>query len=1185
MKIVSSEEKHEEISPRRSSRIRVPVMWDSEEESEFASPRRKKRRSKEFSDSVIANAIARKEKYNEPGPTQRPYRRIKPTSKVLGNKELRWLQSAYNSQEADLIERWEDGVMTRRSARRKSFEAVEEKKSDRGYDEEEDMEGEEMELEGESEVQSHNVKKLKHLCELGLRAINPTGIDESSQTAKMDLLLLFYSDEDMDADIDEDQELDEELISKLAEVETGSDISDDDEEFYCSTSVSKRPRRSTRLCSGYGGESEQAASPTPSDAKSQPRRSSRKPRANEPYLSEENESRHPAGGDDGSEATCPEEESGIMAQCECETPSNVYASPKDLDEPVFCQAIELVDGVRVGCSHGAARGPAGYAPLVRSGPRAPYILACGSHREQLRRHLCCAACGLFCSQGTFYRCSQNHLFHVECGIPSETRQRPGCPHCGVYTYRWQPVNCDCHKVRVLMKCTNKRVFLPDQRVQCPRSVNECDTAWRAAARRAQVGHMLRGVGRRGGWRCQERSQRTPAYLSFSTLDPAVLEQEPIIPPSLLPSLSVDLESLRGRAVGDARDASALCEAIQSGAPPNELLPLIVSCPDINEPVTRYGGTVAHAAARRGHLAALYLAQYAGASIDACDAATLTPLMRAVRALSKKNAPKVKSSDSDQEMDVDPESDKEDDDKESEGDGASDEDLLKVIRYLVAAGCDVNIPGPEGMTALHTAARYGHVAACEALLGGARAQVDPRDHGGWTPLVWAAEHQRPLAVRLLLEHGADATATDIEGNAAAHWCALAGDAQSLRLLVEASRALWPPSTRTGTRRCEHTGGSNGHVAARQGHYACVVILLAHGARTDVENSAGELPVEVCSGECQSAISLNMQMAIAARDVGSGYRMLCSDLSNGREEFPVPCVNEVDDAPAPDDFTYVTRHVTPRPVAVDDTIDTLQGCTCADGTCQADTCACQLLGVRRWLARGRLAPDFPYHEPPMLFQCHHACACNTKLCTNASITRATQKGSLMVRAAVFRAGGARGWGLRALARVPRGAPVATYCGELLSMADADTRSADHYMFALDLKRTCCSGNQIPDNFITCTYFCQQCEYKVQLCVDAARYGSAARFVNHSCAPNVAPVRVFAGGRDLRLPPCACSRRGTSRRARSSLDLTKRDVESKTAGEITGTFDYGDKFWSVKSKWMRCECGAPECRYPLQSSDDAE
>lgn len=170
MKIVSSEEKHEEVSPRRSSRIRIPVMWDSEEETEVTSPKKEKavsrpvsendetsdsstpkrstrRRSKEFADSVIANAIARKEKYNEPGPTQRPSRRIKPTSKVLGNKELRWLQSARYSQDVDLMERWEDGVMTRRSARRKSFEAVEEKKLEQGYDEEEE-EGEEMELEG-----------------------------------------------------------------------------------------------------------------------------------------------------------------------------------------------------------------------------------------------------------------------------------------------------------------------------------------------------------------------------------------------------------------------------------------------------------------------------------------------------------------------------------------------------------------------------------------------------------------------------------------------------------------------------------------------------------------------------------------------------------------------------------------------------------------------------------------------------------------------------------------------------------------------------------------------------------------------------------------------------------------------------------------------------------------------------
>ncbi|XP_063393978.1 histone-lysine N-methyltransferase EHMT1 [Cydia fagiglandana] len=1106
MKIVSAEEKQEEISPRRSTRIRIPVMWDSEEETEFTSPKKEKavssvseneeasdgstpkrstrRRSKEFSDNVIANAIARKEKYNDPGPPKRPSRQIKPTPKVLGNKELRWLQSQPQS---NVIDRSEEGVMTRRSARRRSFEAVEEKKVEKVFEEEEDIEAEEMELEEaqteEAAVQSNNVKKLKHLCELGLRAINPAGLSDSQEA------------EDRDEDMEEleDEELDEELISKLAEAETGSDEDeDDDDEFFCAADAScgERPRRSTRLCSGYGEEDEEMAE----DGKSQPRRSSRIPKSVE-YLSDTESSRNPAGADD-TEAAYPDEESGVTATCYCEATSNVYASPKDLDaEPVFCQAVDLVDGIRVGCSHSALRTPAGLAPLVRSGPRAPYVLACEQHNRQLRLHMACAACGCFCTQGVFYRCNKNHYFHVDCGISSDPKQKPGCPHCGVYSYRWQPVNRECHRVRITAKCSNKRVFLPDQRVQC-----------------------------------------TPAYLGFSTLDPTSLEQDPIIPPDLLPTLTVDLEGLRTRDPS-ATDAGDLYPAILAGAKADELLPMIVSCPDINKPVTPSGGTVAHAAARRGHLAALYLAQYAGANMDAEDARSLTPLMCAVRALSKKTQSKPKHTDSDVEMDADPESEKEDDKSET----GSDEELLKVIRYLVAAGCDANLPGPEGMTALHTAARYGHKEACAAILGSARSQVDPRDHGGWTPLVWAAEHSHAAVVRLLLEHGADPTAMDIEGNAAAHWCALAGHGPCLRLLVEASpRAVAAVNAHRDTPL---------HVAARQGHYACVVILLAHGARTDVENIAGELPVEVCTGQCQSAISLNMQMAIASREQLTRYKMLSSDISNGREPHPVPCVNEVDDTPAPADFTYVVRHVTPRRVDVDDTIDTLQGCSCTDGTCSADTCSCQLLGVRRWFHKGRLVPDFPYHEPPMLFQCNHTCGCNKKLCTNSVVTRATENGSMMIRACVFRAGGSKGWGLRATAKVLRGSPVATYCGELLSMGHADTRSPDHYMFALDVK---------PD-------LLEQCEYKVQLCVDAARYGSAARFINHSCQPNLAPVRVFTGSRDLRLPAVCL--------------FATRDI---APGEELA-FDYGDKFWSVKSKWMKCECGSPECRYPHQSTDD--
>lgn len=199
MKIVSTEEKHEEISPRRSVRTRNSKKdsdddnvshIDSDEEvveSPATTKRSTRRRSKEFSD-VIANAIARKEKsYNEAssGPTQRLSRRIKPTAKILANEELRMgLESQNNARLGISADKpVEEGVRTRRSAQARNTESVSEKKSSKRKLQEDSA------TESSDKESDYSSKKLIHLCNLGLKVKD----EESSEAENRYLLKSLYN--------------------------------------------------------------------------------------------------------------------------------------------------------------------------------------------------------------------------------------------------------------------------------------------------------------------------------------------------------------------------------------------------------------------------------------------------------------------------------------------------------------------------------------------------------------------------------------------------------------------------------------------------------------------------------------------------------------------------------------------------------------------------------------------------------------------------------------------------------------------------------------------------------------------------------------------------------------------------------------------------------------------------------
>jgi ankyrin repeat protein len=79
--------------------------------------------------------------------------------------------------------------------------------------------------------------------------------------------------------------------------------------------------------------------------------------------------------------------------------------------------------------------------------------------------------------------------------------------------------------------------------------------------------------------------------------------------------------------------------------------------------------------------------------------------------------------------------------------------VDIVRALVRAGADVNTDGGvTGATALHMAARRGHVEIARALLD-AGAAVNARDRKGDTPLQRAIKCRKNAVARLLRERGA------------------------------------------------------------------------------------------------------------------------------------------------------------------------------------------------------------------------------------------------------------------------------------------------------------------------------------------------------------------------------------------------------------------------------------------------
>ncbi|XP_077499004.1 uncharacterized protein LOC144110067 [Amblyomma americanum] len=117
------------------------------------------------------------------------------------------------------------------------------------------------------------------------------------------------------------------------------------------------------------------------------------------------------------------------------------------------------------------------------------------------------------------------------------------------------------------------------------------------------------------------------------------------------------------------------------------------------------------------------------------------------------------------------------------------DPLGVIRVLLDHGIlihrDVNHQDRQGRTALHYASHTccEHTAAVISLLLQNEAKVDIKDKHGFSPLHFASQAGSVDAIQLLLDAGADPSATGLGGIAPLHLAASAGKIAAVRLLLE------------------------------------------------------------------------------------------------------------------------------------------------------------------------------------------------------------------------------------------------------------------------------------------------------------------------------------------------------------------------------------------------------------------
>jgi hypothetical protein len=105
-----------------------------------------------------------------------------------------------------------------------------------------------------------------------------------------------------------------------------------------------------------------------------------------------------------------------------------------------------------------------------------------------------------------------------------------------------------------------------------------------------------------------------------------------------------------------------------------------------------------------------------------------------------------------------------------------------MQEMLESGASIDAKNEDGVTALHLAARNGHLEVVKLLLA-ANFNIEQTDNQEHTALLAAAHYRQPAIVRYLIEHGANVRQANTSGRTALHLAAFRGDIEILELLIE------------------------------------------------------------------------------------------------------------------------------------------------------------------------------------------------------------------------------------------------------------------------------------------------------------------------------------------------------------------------------------------------------------------